>query len=623
MTLARQPDFQIFTGLLKAAQSPDGRMRLHGVASSNTRDLHGDIMTLTALQDMEKAANNNLTIFLNHSYNVPEDVAGSVEMAQLHARESDANGQIYDLDFDVVIDEANPRAVQTWNSIQKGTKLGISIGAMIPDGGAKREKAGGFQIEHVNLLEGSFVGIPAQPRSWVEYAVKSLSGTGKNEWFETDEMGSGATAYTTYLWNGSVPTITAAARVCPTCGGTKGSPEGNCDASFHTKAAMCPGCGGGKDSPKGDCSDHYHMKEIEPALQLSHGELPDSAFACISPGGKRVDGKTAPLSLRHYPHHTASGGVDPGLLRSALSRIADPKNEQCGKAHLEAHAKSLGMGDREKALDDFFIAALEAEAEIDVHHFLRAADTESDAPLQRQDFEHTHGHAHSHGGQHGHDDGEMNHDHDHGHIHEHAHHHGDAGDHPHDEANNHPDHNHDHEGASEKDHAHQDLQSDDDTDKQGPGGAEKGLTKGRVTIIVDTDEGVSAPASQEARSSGPGAEDGLADETANGDDERLGDSVTRGMEPVVDLLRTATRELVEVRQSLTNALIAKAAAEKDRDQAIADRSRVLTETKRLIDRIADSPLVRRAVVRDAQEDLSRFSAIYSDDFLKMLESKHD
>jgi hypothetical protein len=64
--------------------------------------------------------------------------------------------------------------------------------------------------------------------------------------------------------------------------------------------------------------------------------LPDSAYACPE--------------QRKYPHHKADGSLDLPHLRNALARIADPSNEQCGKAHLEAHARAEGMGDRGKAL---------------------------------------------------------------------------------------------------------------------------------------------------------------------------------------------------------------------------------------------------------------------------------
>lgn len=166
--------FKIFAPLLKTSIGIDGRKRLHGVASSTIKDRHGDTMTLSALSDMERSAASNMTIFLNHSYNVPEDVAGTVESASIRSTLQDPD--IHDLAFDIVVNESNPRAVKTWEAIDGGTKLGLSIGAMIPDGGATRDrKSGAYQIEHVELLETSLVGVPANPRSWVEYAVKSLT----------------------------------------------------------------------------------------------------------------------------------------------------------------------------------------------------------------------------------------------------------------------------------------------------------------------------------------------------------------------------------------------------------------------------------------------------------------
>lgn len=168
-------EFTIFSGILKASRAADGRMRLHGIASSTTKDLHGDTMSPSAIEDMETAANNNLTIFLNHSYEVPEDVAGSVEAARMKTRGvSDLGDPNHDLDMDILINDANPRAVQAFEAIERGTKLGLSIGALIPEGGARKEKGGAYVIDHIQLLETSLVGIPANPRSWIEYAVKSL-----------------------------------------------------------------------------------------------------------------------------------------------------------------------------------------------------------------------------------------------------------------------------------------------------------------------------------------------------------------------------------------------------------------------------------------------------------------
>lgn len=170
--------FKIFSGILRATRGSDGKMRLHGVASSTVKDRHGDLMERSAIEDMERAANDNLTIFLNHSYNVPEDVAGSVERATMIERGVDNVGNpIWDLDFDVLVNQKNPRAVDAFGAIEEGTKLGLSIGAMIPEGGARRnKKTGTYAFDHVDLLETSIVGIPANPRSWISNAVKALKG---------------------------------------------------------------------------------------------------------------------------------------------------------------------------------------------------------------------------------------------------------------------------------------------------------------------------------------------------------------------------------------------------------------------------------------------------------------
>jgi hypothetical protein len=190
--VTRALPFKVFTGILKASRGADGKRRLFGVASSTTKDLHGDNMLETALEDMEQQANQNLTIFLNHSYSVPEDVAGSVEKAKMTPRGVDGEGNPnYDLDFQVVINEKNPRAVDAWEAIDGGTKLGLSIGALIPEGGAMRnKKSGALSIAHVLLLETSIVGIPANPRSWIDAAVKAFVDSGAKTASQTIPLGT-------------------------------------------------------------------------------------------------------------------------------------------------------------------------------------------------------------------------------------------------------------------------------------------------------------------------------------------------------------------------------------------------------------------------------------------------
>jgi phage head maturation protease len=257
---------------LKAMRDPDGKMRLHGTASSTIKDLHGDTMLLSALEDMERAANNNLTIFGNHSYEVPEDVYGSTESAQIkQAGTVDANGDpIYDLKFSIVVNDENERAVKTFKAIEKGSKLGISIGAMIPEGGAVRDKkSGAYTISHVDLIETSIVGIPANPRSWVENAMKAFAApVAKAQ--ATASLGTPTltldsdTGY--YKIEGSIADIAGGESVSFGFGKTAEAPIIGTDADPDVaEAATCPDCGHGKEDG-GGCQNSIHSKDVEPEV---------------------------------------------------------------------------------------------------------------------------------------------------------------------------------------------------------------------------------------------------------------------------------------------------------------------------------------------------------------------
>jgi hypothetical protein len=80
-------------------------------------------------------------------------------------------------------------------------------------------------------------------------------------------------------------------------------------------------------------------------------DLPDSAFAYIEPGGTQDDeGKTAPRSLRHFPHHNSGGSLDLPHLRNALGRGPQSDVWPHGEGHLQQHAKEAGVGDSAKSL---------------------------------------------------------------------------------------------------------------------------------------------------------------------------------------------------------------------------------------------------------------------------------
>ena len=172
-------DFKLYTNALKAYTAENGDLHVVGTTSSTIRDLHGDEMTLSALKSMEETAKNNMTVFLNHNYNVPDDIFGSVTDARIVKRFDDETGaEVYDLDVDVRVvgEDENPLAMKTYRAIKRGVKLGLSIGARV-DKVSKKKGNGGedtYVIESVRLLETSVVGIPANQRSYLQNALKSL-----------------------------------------------------------------------------------------------------------------------------------------------------------------------------------------------------------------------------------------------------------------------------------------------------------------------------------------------------------------------------------------------------------------------------------------------------------------
>lgn len=514
-------EFKFFVPMLKAAEGGDGRKRLHGVASSTVADRHGDLMSESALHDMLESANRGLTIFLNHSYNVPEDVAGTVEHASLRKPAAD----ILDLSFDIIINDRNPRAVAAWDAIQNGTQLGLSIGAMIPDGGAKVDrKTGVYTIDHVDLVETSIVGVPANPRSWVEYAVKALR---KSETVESPD------AEKVVVFTGSHISTTATndTIVLP-------SPE-----DIITKA---------------------------PLSSDSRNNLPDSAFACPE--------------KRKYPHHTASGAVDKAHLRNALARCGDPGNDQCGCAHIRAHAKALGMGEAgEKSFDELLIFALNDG--VDESHFSAEAvegdpsemDLEDDGPVAEWPIE-------------------------------------------------------DNTGEPE---------SEVSGEVAEPEIAEATVTVETPTAKITLDTGnrgttptAASTPSQDAPPSNPETETAAAEETPpwlgvpgnppakqsvdEADFSAASPLITASLKHATDIIASLTSELVEVKSALASAQIDAKEARSERDEAVREASKALTELDAILKRLANTPVGRKSVYHEAVGRYEAVRSVYGDDFAAML-----
>lgn len=173
------PEFSIFTDALDLVTKDEGGVKkryFNTIASSTVEDSHGDQFTERAVEKMAMTANAApMTIFLNHEYRVPEDVFGTAKSARTTTRS--ANGMLVtDLDIAGEVNEANPRAKQTADLIENGARLGVSIGARVKDYRPKdpKDPMGGWIIDDVELKEASIVGLPANPRTWVQYATKAI-----------------------------------------------------------------------------------------------------------------------------------------------------------------------------------------------------------------------------------------------------------------------------------------------------------------------------------------------------------------------------------------------------------------------------------------------------------------
>ena len=187
-------DFKLYTNALKAFEGPSGDHYVTGTTSSTIRDRHGDSMTMNALKSMEQTAKQNLTVFLNHNYEVPQDLFGSVKDARIVKRwDEEAGQEVYDLDIDirVVGEDENPLAMKTYRAIKRGVKLGLSIGARVAKVQKEKDAMGEdtYVIDEVSLLESSVVGIPANQRSYLQNALKSLRGGAERS--EEDDLSGG------------------------------------------------------------------------------------------------------------------------------------------------------------------------------------------------------------------------------------------------------------------------------------------------------------------------------------------------------------------------------------------------------------------------------------------------
>jgi hypothetical protein len=183
-----------YTKVVKNAKGEDEtEYYLEAPASSTVIDRMDDVISIKAQKKME-AAVKEMTIWLNHSYEVPEDIFGTCEKSEVVPATDIKQGECFDLIIRVKCYVANQRVMDTWQAVAAGVKLGFSVGGYIPDGGYefKETPDGGyvFIINDFELFEVSVVGIPANQRAIIDDVVKGFR---KRFEQERAQKGAGAT----------------------------------------------------------------------------------------------------------------------------------------------------------------------------------------------------------------------------------------------------------------------------------------------------------------------------------------------------------------------------------------------------------------------------------------------
>lgn len=165
--------FSFETGMLKAYLVTDEKGIAHkmirGIASDDRIDRQGERFSSKAVQKMVDTAKQYLTLFSNHDHSW-EDTLGHVVGAEM------ANGS-FKVECELESDTAEPRVEKLWNKLMSGTRLAFSIGGRVLHSFV--EEVNGVQVrvlDDLELLELSVVGIPANPRTFVEAIAKSLGG---------------------------------------------------------------------------------------------------------------------------------------------------------------------------------------------------------------------------------------------------------------------------------------------------------------------------------------------------------------------------------------------------------------------------------------------------------------
>ncbi|MBI3654059.1 MAG: hypothetical protein HY231_23765 [Acidobacteria bacterium] len=278
------PVFKVLSdGAIKAYKDSDGVRRFSITASSDADDLTGDFFKEKALKRMASTA-KGITMFLNHSYDVPKDVFGAVEKASLERKSvfNRVEGKEMEclcLTYDGVVTEVNPAAVQTHDMMLEGrVTLGASVSVLIVE--KSNTKDGRRGIDDVVNLECSIVGLPCNPTSWVESASKAL------KLFEDDKQ----------------PAQSVYTKDCPQC-------NKSVDTMHDFTQAPCPHCNW--RATKGDIAAMMQADAAKSAVADHPEALPDT---------EAISKETAMETETHNAKDTKPESTRKGLFNDELQR---------------------------------------------------------------------------------------------------------------------------------------------------------------------------------------------------------------------------------------------------------------------------------------------------------------
>lgn len=556
--------FKVFIPSLTASRDSTGRRIIEGIGSSTIVDHHGDEITLAALTKAAKTS-VGLTVFMNHEYRVPQDVFGQIEAARvINTKEIDkATGSpIYDLGLRIGVVDDNEEAIKCYGMIEKKqARLGISVGAMIPEGGAEIVRTANkarLVVNDWDPVEFSMVGIPASPRSFVDYAVKALTG-----YFPTK--------------------------------GAERAIENPRFTIFMSKALSDLAGEALTDTQVGGLVDDPVEDESEVEVDVSKAAVVEKM------GDEEVETET----------------LEPGDVGTlSVDEFGEGKSEihKAGTPEAEALKAAMPEGDLPLEPAEPIFPIIPPE-EVDTEKLLHP-----DLTAAKQTADHTHGHAHAHEHEHSHNVGspqETVHAHAHAHVHSHAH----DGKHPHEDGQDDYDHNHSHNGASawanNEDHPHESMKKtrvtvwDSDKVVEVDTGRSKPKGDGTQSAQDDTPDTAGGQSGSTAEAKKSISTEGDADPDG---DVPVGEALhlAKGtLENSGTLIKALAGQLQASRGEV-------ARLRKERGEVLGVAKQAIDGVNGLLKRLGETPIGRKTQFAEIKDDFDSTKDIYDESVRKMI-----